>query len=185
MWLHTEGAIEEIDRKELEKAKSNLETILLKQQKLIRIADREENGWEVVRHYISGHLASGSDDQKAINRARKEALASINKRKTKRREQFRSTKGSSIKYVRTNYGVFWPPPPPPPPSVRFLNREKVDFIENVRFWLDLLPPPVSVRTLWMVPKGKRYQREESNRPHWGYKNDTSYERKYKKIEHLL
>ena len=24
-------------------------------------------------------------------------------------------------------------------------------MENVRFWLDPLPPPVSVRTLWMVP----------------------------------
>ena len=40
---------------------------------------------------------------------------------------------------------------PLPPLVRFLNREKVDFIGSVRFWLDPLLPPVSVRTLWMVP----------------------------------
>ena len=39
--------------------------------------------------------------------------------------------GSSIKYA-------------------FSIGKKVDFIENVRFWLDPLPPPVSVRTLWMV-----------------------------------
>ena len=60
-----EGALEKIDLGELEDAKSKLETgktILLKQQKLIRLADREENGWEVAKHYMSDDLASDSAD---------------------------------------------------------------------------------------------------------------------------
>ena len=74
-------------------ATATLETgkaILTKQQKFIRIADREENGWEVVKHYVSDELASDSDDEKAICKARREALTSITKRKAKRREQFRN-----------------------------------------------------------------------------------------------
>lgn len=91
-----EGAIENIGRNEIEDATSKLEAgkhILLKQQKLIRLADREENGWEFVRHYVSDDLASNSEDEKAIIKARKEALASINKRKAKRTLEFRSTRG--------------------------------------------------------------------------------------------
>ena len=54
--------------------------LLLKQQKLIKIADREEHGWDVVRHYVSDDLASDSEDEKNLNRARREALATIKKR---------------------------------------------------------------------------------------------------------
>ena len=77
----------------MEAAKTALEsgkTLLCKQQKLIRIADREEHGWEVVRHYLSDELASDTDDEKAIAKARKEALASITKRRSKKKEQFRN-----------------------------------------------------------------------------------------------
>ena len=38
--------------------------IILKQQKLLRIADREEVGWEVVNCYISDNLTSDSEDEK-------------------------------------------------------------------------------------------------------------------------
>ena len=61
-------------------AKSKLQAgkaIIAKQQKLIRIADREENSREVVKHYMSDELASDSEGEKAISKARKEALASI------------------------------------------------------------------------------------------------------------
>ena len=78
-----EEAIEAIGDKDLEAAKKSLEAgrkILLKQQKLVKMADREDNGWEVVRHYISDDLADDSDDEKDIRRARREALASIRKR---------------------------------------------------------------------------------------------------------
>ena len=81
------AAIDAIDEKDLEEAKKELTSgnkILSKQQKLIRIADREENGWEVVKHYISDDLASDSDDEKALKKARKEAMDTINKRLTKR-----------------------------------------------------------------------------------------------------
>ena len=54
-----------------------------KQQKLIRIADKEEHGWEVVKHYLSDELTSISRDDKALSKARKEALASVTKRKAK------------------------------------------------------------------------------------------------------
>ena len=87
------AAKEAIEEKELEAAKEEIEsgiTLIQKQQKLIRIADREENGWEVVKHYLSDDLADNSDDEKAIKKARKEALATINKRKGKKREQFRN-----------------------------------------------------------------------------------------------
>ena len=45
--------------------------IILKQQQLLRIADREEDLWEVVKCYLSGDLASDSDDEKQLSRARR------------------------------------------------------------------------------------------------------------------
>ena len=86
-----EKALKAIEKREYEPAKVALEAgkkVVDKQQKLIRIADREENGWEVVKHYLSDELASNSEDEKAINKARKEALASIKRRKTKKKESF-------------------------------------------------------------------------------------------------
>ena len=89
-----EEAIAAIGTKQLDAAKSSLEAgmkILSKQQKLIRLADREENGWEVARYYDSDDLASDSEDEKAINRARREALASIKRRNTdKQKNAFRN-----------------------------------------------------------------------------------------------
>ena len=106
-----EGAVEAIDNKELAKAKEDLESgkkLILKQQKLIRIADREDNGWEVVRHYVSDELASDSDDEKALKKAKKEALASIAKRKLKKsREHFRSYQDRSrsrLQYTKPEQG---------------------------------------------------------------------------------
>ena len=64
--------------------------IVKKQQKLIRIADREDNGWEVVKHYLSDELADNADDEKAIAKARKEAIDSIGRRRAKRKETFRN-----------------------------------------------------------------------------------------------
>ena len=103
-----DSAIEEIDSQQMESAKAKLEAgkaILLKQQKLIRLADREENGWEVAKHYMSDDLASDSADEKAIKKARKEALASINKRKAKRKLDFRSKskRGQRDEIPRTSW----------------------------------------------------------------------------------
>ena len=52
---------------------------------------------------MSDDLASDSEDEKAIKKARKEALASINKRKTKRCEQFRNSRYT--KYTRYRDGT--------------------------------------------------------------------------------
>ena len=59
----------------------------------------------MVKHYLSDELASNSEDEKAINRARKEALASIKKRKTKKKDSFRNAplnhyKGSDDRYKK-------------------------------------------------------------------------------------
>ena len=88
-----EEEIKAIDNKESDVAKAELEKgkcIITKQQKLIRIADREDNGWEAVKHYLSDELASDWEDEKAISKARKEALDSVNKWKAKKKEQFRT-----------------------------------------------------------------------------------------------
>ena len=54
--------------------------LILIQQKLIRIADREEDGWEVVKCYLSDDLASDSEDEKQLNKARREAASNKKKR---------------------------------------------------------------------------------------------------------
>ena len=46
--------------------------IILKQQKLLRIADREVDGWEVIK---SDDLTSDSEDEKQLFRTRREAAA--------------------------------------------------------------------------------------------------------------
>ena len=53
--------------------------LIFKQQKLMRIADREEDGWEVVKCYLSDDLTSDSEDEKQLNKARREAAS--NKKK--------------------------------------------------------------------------------------------------------
>ena len=78
-----EAAVKALEKKDLEAAKKCMvegKGLVTKQQKLICMADREENGWEVVKHYVSDDLASDSEDEKAIAKARREALASVKKR---------------------------------------------------------------------------------------------------------
>ena len=58
---------------------------------MLRIADGEEDEWEVVKCYLSGNLASDSEDEKQLFRARREAAAN--------------------KIKRNSFGM--PPPPPP------------------------------------------------------------------------
>ena len=88
-----ETAKEAIEEKDLDTATKEIESgmdIVRKQRKLIRVADREDNGWEIVKHYLSDDLADDTDDEKAINKARKEALASIGRRRAKKKENFRN-----------------------------------------------------------------------------------------------
>ena len=44
-----------------------------KRQKLIRIADKSADGWKVVDEYVSDELASGSEDEKRLEKAKEAA----------------------------------------------------------------------------------------------------------------
>ena len=76
-------AISAIEKVKIERCQEKLaegKKIILKQQKLSKIADREEGGWEVVKCYLSDDLASDSEDEKQLSRARREAAANKKKR---------------------------------------------------------------------------------------------------------
>ena len=47
--------------------------LIRKRQKLIRIADKNADGWKVVDEYVSDDLASGSDDEKRFKKAKEAA----------------------------------------------------------------------------------------------------------------
>ena len=79
-----EEAISTIEKCKIERCQEMLaegKKIIHKQQKLLRIADREEDGWEVVKCYLSDDLASDSEGEKQLSSARREAAASKKKRK--------------------------------------------------------------------------------------------------------
>ena len=71
-----ETAMEDIGREDLTEAKKKLtegKKIVTTQQKLIRMADRETDGWGVVNCYMADELADDTDDEKKIARSRREA----------------------------------------------------------------------------------------------------------------
>ena len=59
-----------------------------KRQKLIKIADKSRDGWQVVAEYESDELASGSEDEKRLKKAREAAS-----RKRRQKEQLSSDRG--------------------------------------------------------------------------------------------
>ena len=100
-----------------EKAKEHIaegKKLLAKRQKLIKVADREENGWEVVRCYQADDLASDSDDEKRLAKSRRQAIlnkkeARLNRLKAKtkyetfdREKFFSRTSGSSNNRSRSS-----------------------------------------------------------------------------------
>ena len=71
-------AINFLNREGIAKTQESLKqgrNLILKRQKLIRLTDHEECGWDVVHEYLSDELASDSDDEKHIVRSRKAAAA--------------------------------------------------------------------------------------------------------------
>ena len=73
-----------LDKDEKEKAKEAVnegKKLLAKRQKLIKIADREEDGWEVIKCYKSDVLASDTDDEKRLGKSRRQAR--LNKKESK------------------------------------------------------------------------------------------------------
>lgn len=73
------------DESTLAKAKEALEeglVLIASRQKLIKIADRSEFGWAVVAEYEADDLASGSEDERRLEKAEKAAeKKSLKKRK--------------------------------------------------------------------------------------------------------
>ena len=71
-------------RTPLQRAKEALEKglkLLSRRQKLIKIADRLEYGWDVVEEYEEDEVAADSDDEKRLAKAEKAAEKKVSKRK--------------------------------------------------------------------------------------------------------
>ena len=92
-----DDAMNAIEKGHIERCQERLkegEALIHKQQKLIRMADREEDGWEVAKCYLSDDRASDSEDEKQLNKARREAASNKKKREANklkdRKKQFRN-----------------------------------------------------------------------------------------------
>ena len=85
----------EIESESIEPNSSKIKTLsqegrqrIRKRQKLIKIADKSKDGWQVVAEYESDDLASGSDDEKRLKKAREAAS-----RKRRQKEQLSGDRG--------------------------------------------------------------------------------------------
>ena len=79
-----DDAINAIEKRHNERCQERLKegkALIPKQQKLMGIVDREEARWEVVNCYLSYDLASDLEDEKQLNKARREAASNKKKRK--------------------------------------------------------------------------------------------------------
>ena len=94
-------------------------------QKLIRLADRSENGWKVVKEYESDSLADNEDDEKRIAKAEK-AAASAAAAKSKKRAPPKPFVQVPARVPQNQFRGNWPTrgrtfpqyPPGPPPAGR-------------------------------------------------------------------
>ena len=69
--------------------------LILKRRKLIRIADKCVDGWKVVDEYMSDDLASRSEDDKRLRRARETVGRQAAQHRSDYSKRFRSTLSSS------------------------------------------------------------------------------------------
>ena len=87
-------AIRAIEKGKIERCQKKLaegKKIFLKQQKLLRIADMEDDEWEVVKCYLSDNLASDSEEEKQLSRARRDAAANKKKREANKQKDKKET----------------------------------------------------------------------------------------------
>ena len=77
--------------KEVEDLISDGKELIRKRQKLIRIADKSSDGWKVVDEYVSDELASGSEDEKRLKKAKEAASR-------KRRQSLQGRRGNEKKF---------------------------------------------------------------------------------------
>ena len=86
--VRMDSAVKQIESKEYQVAKEELQEgkkLIKKRIKLIHLADRED--WSLVNEYMSDNMASDSEDEKRINRARRAANAKAEKRRKTRKQQ--------------------------------------------------------------------------------------------------
>ena len=67
--------------------------LLRKRQKLIKIADKSRDGWQVVAEYESDELASGSEDEKRLKKARETAS-----RERRQKDQANNERGKKARF---------------------------------------------------------------------------------------
>ena len=69
---HISGQIEVTlnEPQEVHKLVAEGRQLIKKRQKLIKLADRSKDGWLVVQEYESDELASNSEDEKKIRKAK-------------------------------------------------------------------------------------------------------------------
>ena len=89
-----EQALTALKAKQYEKAKQELEEdaqLITKRQKVIKLADKSEFGWETVNEYLADDLASDDEDAKRFKKAERSAV-----RKVKERLDLRNKKKPKI-----------------------------------------------------------------------------------------
>ncbi|PFX24862.1 hypothetical protein AWC38_SpisGene10546 [Stylophora pistillata] len=86
--MATESESIEPNLSQIKKLSQERRQRIRKRQKLIKIADKSKDGWQVVAEYESDELASGSEDEKRLKKAR-EATS----RKRRQKEQLSSDRG--------------------------------------------------------------------------------------------
>ena len=67
--------------------------LLRKRQKLIKIADKSRDGWQVVAEYESDELATGSEDEKRLKKARETAS-----RERRQKDQANNERGKKARF---------------------------------------------------------------------------------------
>ena len=67
--------LKKVKQRDTKKKLAEGKKIILKRQKLLRITDKEEGGWEFVKCHLSDDLPSDSEDEKQLSRACREAAA--------------------------------------------------------------------------------------------------------------
>ena len=88
--LETESERGEPNLPLIKKYSQEARELIRKRQKLIKIADKSKDGWQVVAEYESDELASDSEDEKRLKKARETASR-------KRRQKDQLTSGSGKK----------------------------------------------------------------------------------------
>lgn len=69
--IETESDRSEPDLALIKKHTQEPRQLIRKQQKLIKIADKSKDGWQVVAEYESDELTSGSEDKKRLKKAQR------------------------------------------------------------------------------------------------------------------